>query len=249
MMIITIVSIAIAMVAVISAADIDLPNVNPSGQTVSVNGEYTATTEPTEATIVIGFENEADTAAAAQKENSDEMANVLVALRKAGLSDDDFKTLNYNLWDRPVCETGYYGRDDSDCESTYHASHTLEVTTDKLDLVGIYLDAAIEGGANNIHNVRFSVSEEEQNELKADALEKATRDARTKADALAAGMGLKVYRVISISDSSWDYGVHRMAYAEIEEASAVAGGVHADTQILAGDVEVSARVYAEFELA
>ena len=102
------------------------------------------------------------------------------------------------------------------------------------------------GRKQYVYNKQFI---EEQNELKADALEKATRDARTKADALAAGMGLKVYRVISISDSSWDYGVHRMAYAEIEEASAVAGGVHADTQILAGDVEVSARVYAEFELA
>jgi len=248
-MIITIVSIAIAMVAVISAADIDLPNVNPSGQTVSVNGEYTATSEPTEATIVIGFENEADTAAAAQKENSDEMANVLVALRNAGLSDDDFKTLNYNLWDRNDCDYRYGYEDDCD-STTYHASHTLEVTTDKLDLVGVYLDAAIEGGANNIHNVRFSLTEEEQNNLKAEALEKATRDARTKAEALAAGMGLKVYRVISISDSSWDFGVHKMAYADIEEAAvATAGGVHADTQILAGDVEVSARVYAEFELA
>jgi uncharacterized protein len=249
MMIITIVSIAIAIVAVISAADIDLPNVpNPSGQTVSVNGIYTAIAEPTEATIVIGFENEANTAAAAQKENADEMANVLVALRNAGLSDDDFKTLNYNLWDRRSCPN-VYGMDESNCEKTYHASHTLEVTTDKLDLVGVYLDTAIEGGANNIHNVRFSVSEEKQNELKAEALEKATKDARTKADALARGMGLEVYRVVSISDSSWDLGIHKVAYAEIEEASAVAGGVHADTQILSDDVEVTARVYAEFELA
>lgn len=244
MMIITIFAVAVAIIAVLIAADIDLPSMpNPDGQTVSVTGTYTAKSEPTQATLVIGFENEAETAEKAQKMNSDEMANVLIALRLAGLTDDDFKTLNYNIWDRKSCW------DCANPETVYVASHTLEVTTDNVDMMGRYLDIAVDAGANNIHNVRFSVTEEEQAEMKKEVIEKATQDAKDKADALAAGLGLEVYRVIHISDTSWDYGPHRVMYAEIEEAAVTASGVHADTQVIPGDVEISARVNAQFELA
>jgi uncharacterized protein len=247
MMIITVAAIAIAVSATLFAVGVELPDVSrPSGQTVSVTGTYTAEAEPTQATIVIGFENEADTAEEAQTKNSDEMEMVLARLRYEGLTDDNFETLNYNVWDQRSCW---------DCASpkiTYRASHTLEITTDNLDKVGKYLDVAVAAGANNVQNVRFSVEEEQQNELKKEAIEKATKDARDKAEAMAAGLGLKVRTVVSISDSSWDYGPHRVAYAEIEKATAVAmadSGAHAQTQVIPGDVEVSARISATFELA
>ena len=242
-----------AILVAIFATGVDLPVIpNPSGQTVSVTGTYTAKAEPTQATLIIGFENEAETASEVQQLNADEMGNVLVALRKAGLSDDDFETLNYNLWDRKSCpEVRHvsYSDDEGCSETVYHASHTLEVTTDKVDMIGRYLDVAIAAGAENIHSVRFSVDEDAQNEMKKEALEKATRDARDKADALAAGMGMKVYRVVSITDSGSNYKPYPMMYAEMDEARAAVGGVHADTQIVASDVEVYATVYAEYELA
>jgi uncharacterized protein len=245
---------AFAILVAIFATGVDLPVIpNPSGQTVSVTGTYTAKAEPTQATLIIGFENEAETASKAQQLNADEMGNVLVALRKAGLSDDDFETLNYNLWDRKSCpEVRHVSYDDGygyDCENVYVASHTLEVTTDKVDMVGRYLDIALAAGAENIHSVRFSVDEDAQNEMKKDALEKATRDARDKADALAAGMDMEVYRVVSITDSNSNYKPYPMMYAEMDEARAAVGGVHADTQIVASEVEVYATVYAEYELA
>ena len=239
---------AFAIIVAIFAIGVDLPVIpNPNGQTVSVTGTYTAKAEPTQATLIIGFENKAGNAAEAQQLNADEMGNVLVALRRAGLSDDDFKTLNYNLWNRDEPCRIYYG--DEECASGYYASHTLEVTTDKVDMIGRYLDVAIAAGAENIHSVRFSVDEDAQNEMKKEALEKATRDARDKADALAAGMGMKVYRVVSITDSGSNYKPYPMMYAEMDEARALSGGVHADTQIVASEVEVYATVYAEYELA
>ena len=251
MKIITIASIAIAIVAVLFASGIQLPSIpNPDGQIVSVTGTYTAKAEPTQATLIISFENEAETADKAQQLNADEMATVLGALKANGLNEDDFKTLNYNIWDRKSCpeirHVAYY--DDESCtETVYHASHTLEVTTDNIDMIGIYLDVAVNYGAENVHSVRFSVTEEAQNELKKEALEKATKDARSKAEALAAGMGLEVYRVVSITDSNLNYRPYPVMY-DAKEAS-MASGVHADTHIVASDVEVYATVYAEFELA
>jgi uncharacterized protein len=251
MKIITIASIAIAIVAVLFASGIQLPSIpNPDGQIVSVTGTYTAKAEPTQATLIISFENEAETADKAQQLNADEMATVLGALKANGLNEDDFKTLNYNIWDRKSCpEIRHTAYDyNYDCESVYVAGHTLEVTTDNIDMIGIYLDVAVNYGAKNVHSVRFSVTEDTQNEMKNEALEKATKDARNKAEALAAGMGLKVYRVVSISDSNSDYRNYPVMYADMAE-SVSAGGVHADTQIVASDVEVYATVYAEFELA
>lgn len=230
----------IAIIVVILASGYTLPHIpNPDGRVVSVNGAYTAKAEPTRATLIIGFENTGNTAESAQKKNADEMANVLVALRRNGLTDDNFKTINYNIWD-----SRDYRQPDS--AKTYHATHTLEISTDKLSMIGRYLDIAVSAGAKNVHSVRFSVSEEKQNELKKEALEKATQDARDKAEALASGLGLRVYNVVSIQDSSWDVGIHRVMAAEIDYART---GVHADTQVIPGDVEVSARVHAEFELA
>ncbi len=252
MMVITIVAIAIAISAVLFASGIEFPSIpNPDGQTVSVTGTYTAKADPTQATIVIGFENDADTAEDAQTKNSDEMEMVLARLKYEGLTDDNFKTLNHNVWDRQELATciALAGVECPKHITTYHASHTLEITTENLDKVGKYLDVAVAAGANNVQNVRFAVSEEQQNELKKEAIEKATQDARDKAEAMAAGLGLKVHKVVSVSDSSWDYGPHRVMYSEIEETALAASGVHAETQVLPGDVEVSARISATFELA
>ena len=89
--------LAAIVVIVLAASFGGLRLPNPNGQTVSVTGTYTAKAEPTEATIVIGFENEADTAAVAQQENADEMAGILTSLRNAGLTDDNFETKHESI--------------------------------------------------------------------------------------------------------------------------------------------------------
>src|SRR5437667_27280 len=81
---------------------------------------------------------------------------------------------------------------------TYHASNTAQITVRKLDQLSAVLQAAVDAGANNIYGVSMSLSD--SSALANDARAKAIADARSKADALAKAAGVKLGRIISISE-------------------------------------------------
>jgi len=210
------------------------------GRTIQTTGTYTVSMEPDEAVLVIGFESTADTAALAQDKNARQMADILNALRYQGLDDDNFKTLNFYVGEE------YSWRNGNRDIDGYQATHTLEVTFEDVNSAGRFLDAAVKAGANDVRNIRFQLTDDHKNELKREAIARATQDARDKAEAMAMGSGSRIKRVVSISDSDWNPRPYLMAGTALEEAksAAVIG-----TQIQSGDVEVTARVTATYELA
>jgi uncharacterized protein YggE len=235
--------IALIMGAVLFLA-VFQPNINippiGDGRQITTQGTYTVEEEPDFAKILINFESFGDTAEEAQQENADAMFDIIRSLKKEGLTDDDLETTNYNI--NPQYEWRYEQRE----TNGYRASHTLEVTIDDYENVGKYLDAAVSAANTQIFSVRFELTERNQAELKSEAIYEATRDARDKADAMASGLGMKVVRAVSASDSYWDYGP---VYAMAETAAASIEPYHEQTRIQAGDVEVTARINAVFEIA
>ncbi len=236
--------LAIALVLAIVRPEINIPDIGEAQQ-VSTTGSYTVKESPDFATILIGFESSGNTAEEAQQKNSDQMYDITLALKRKGLTEDDLKTANYYVgpqynWERGNREI-----------VGYRATHTLEVTVEDYRYVGKYLDAAVSAGATQTYSVRFELDEAHQSELKKEALTKATQDARDKADAMAEGLGKRVIKAVSVSDNMWDYGpVYAMeAKAGAEIAMANIEPYHEPTQIQVGDVEVSARVNAVFEIA
>jgi hypothetical protein len=211
-----------------------------TAQTISTSGQYEIKAEPDTATLVIEFDNLAPTAKQAQDTNARSMEDIRNALIREDLTEDNFKTMNYFVGPE------YEWTSDGQKLTGYRARHTLEITTDDIAHIGIYIDAAIGAGANNIQEVRFSLSTEKENQLKAQAISNATQDAKNKADAMAAGLGTKVKKVVSISDQSFYYQPYRYALSE-EVRAGTAKAV--DTQISPGQVDITAQVQAVFELA
>ena len=160
--------------------------------TITVVGEGRVTMKPDIAQINIGIEIVGDTVEEASTEAAAAMDAVLATLTDQGVEQKDIQTSGYNVWvERP------YGTEGPTGQTLYHVNNTVSVTIRDLDKVGTILDATIEGGANNIYGVNFSVAD--PSPLMSEGREKAVADARAKAEELARLNNVTLGDIVSIS--------------------------------------------------
>jgi uncharacterized protein YggE len=160
---------------------------------IMVMGEGKASAEPDLVVITIGVETRAATADRAAEENSERMAQVMDALQRREIAEEDIQTVDYSIraeidWD-----------DDERRILGYVVSNSVSVKIRDVDQVGDVLDAVTDAGANNIHGIQFTF--DDPTELREEARAEAMADAQSKAQALAslAGVGLGKPRIISES--------------------------------------------------
>ncbi len=73
--------------------------------------------------------------------------------------------------------------------SGYRGSYTVLVTLDDLSLIGRVIDGAVEAGANTVLGISFGLKD--PSKARREALAKAVREAREKAEAIAQAAGLQ----------------------------------------------------------
>jgi uncharacterized protein YggE len=163
-----------------------------SQPTVVTHGRAIVTARPDRAFVVIAAESRSRNSGDAQKQNATAMTSVLEKIQQAGIPKDAIRTIGYDL--QP--EFDYAGGRQT--FRGYLARNTVEVRLDDIDRVGVVIDAAAAGGATTITGVRFDVRDRAG--LEREALRLAVADARGRADALAAGAGAKIERVVRIEE-------------------------------------------------
>ena len=191
--------------------------------TVSVIGESELDVEPDKAEMFIQIETRADNAKDAEDENSIISNDVIDALKKAGIASDEIETDRFSIYPLYDWDEGYQNL------VGYRAEHTLKITTTDTDKVGIYLDAAVDAGANEVQRVDFGLTREKEKEVYSEALVRASQIAEEKADSIAASLGLRLGNVISVAESSagytpyryYDYGVGEMAVKATGESTPI----------------------------
>jgi uncharacterized protein YggE len=169
------------------------PNPNPQTPTIVTVGEATIRRAPDQAFISVSVETHARVPRDAQKQNADGMAAVQQRLADAGIPKDAVRTTGYSIQQEFDFTNGRRVPRD------YTARNGVEIRVDAVDRVGEILDAVVQAGATSVTGVRFDVKD--RTALERDALRHAVEDARARADALAAGAGRTVDRVIRIDDS------------------------------------------------
>jgi uncharacterized protein YggE len=204
-------------------------------QVAEVAGSYSVTIEPELARVSVGYVNTGSTAEAAQDANANVMNAVKSALEAAGV--EDVETVSFSVYP----EYDYSGR--TRRVTGYTARHILQIETENINEVGNYIDIAVNSGANQINSIEFDVSDGTRKELRSKALSKASEDARDKADAIADGLGMRVMKVVSVTDQSSYVSPYYRGLAVAE------AGVMGDTEITPGDLEVSANVRVTFGIA
>lgn len=157
--------------------------VAPTGPQIVMSAEGQARTTPDRATILIGVQTRALTAAAAAADNARRQRAVLDTMRALGLRNDQLSTLNYSVYPEM--------RYDKDLQQTrivgYAVSNTVRVELKRVDMVGSAIDAALGKGANQINSLVFTSSNMDQ--ARRSALAMAVEQARADAEAVARAAG------------------------------------------------------------
>jgi len=194
-------------------------------------GEATVSIKPDQATINIGVVTQGNTAASAAAQNAKQTDGVLADLRKMISNRDQLKTTSYSV--SPNYQTPKPGAPPT--ISGYTATNIVEVSLDDLAQVGKVIDAVLQSGANNIQRLQFGLKNPQA--ARSQALREASVQARANAEAIAAGLGVRVVRVLSVEERETG-GIR-----PLQRSMAVAA-----TQIESGTVDVNAFVTLKVEI-
>jgi len=164
-------------------------------RTISVSGTGTVKQVPDIADLNVGVVVQRATVRDAQAAAADAMQGVLKALRAAGVADRDITTTTLSL--QPVY------RDATASEPKivgYELRNGVVATIRDLARLSDAVDGALSGGGSTLDGITFRVADPAGPE--AQARTQAMKDARAKADALAAAAGVRIVGVASISETT-----------------------------------------------
>ncbi len=212
---------------------------------LSVRGEAILNVSPDQVMVNLGVTSEANTAQQALSSNNDNMNAMMRALKKLGLGKDEYKTQQFQvhpMWSRrprnPAPEWGakIIG---------YRVTNSLQVRTQKMQLAGDIIGAAMSAGANTVNSVQFGLAD--AREFRAQAIKQAMENAQTDAQTLAAASGDKIKRTLSLNlDNAVATPMHVQPQAQMMGRAMAMDG--AAPPIEAGDVNVQASVSVIYEL-
>lgn len=233
MIVIIVAIIAVAAIVIVNSLTGDERN------TVSATGNSQLTAEPDKVEISILAQSEKDTAEAAKNKISEITDNVIKGLKLIGISEDEISTENYNIYPQ------YDWTDGKQRLKGYQASNYIKVKTSKFDLAGKVVDTAVDSGAL-INYINFELSTQKSNELKTQALAEASKDAKTKAEALASGLDKKLGELVSVSSQDYFYQPYPLFAAR--EGVAMAEASKVATNLPEGSIDVTAAVSVVYEI-
>ncbi|MGZ8363975.1 MAG: SIMPL domain-containing protein, partial [Caulobacteraceae bacterium] len=150
-------------------------------------------TAPDMATISMGVQVEARTAAAAMRDNAVRMNQVVAALRQAGIADKDIQTSGLSLNPQYT-----YADNQPPVLRGYQASNMVTVQVNDLARLGPPIDAVVGAGANNLNGISFGLKDSLAAENQARLL--AVQALQAKAALYANATGYRVSRLVSLSE-------------------------------------------------
>lgn len=191
-------------ISAVTAAVVAVGAATPSSAQSSVTlapqivttGSGEATVAPDRATIMIGVQSKAATAAAAGADNARRQKAVLDTLKALGLTPDLLSTMNYNVFP----ETQYNQTTGTSRVTGYTVTNTVRADVRQIGDVGRLIDAALAKGANEISSLQFYSSKADS--ARHAALAKAVASARADAEALARAAGGGLGMLMELSTTS-----------------------------------------------
>jgi uncharacterized protein YggE len=202
----------------------------PASGTVSVVGNGSVETQPDTAAASFGITTQAQTAHEAMSLNSQAMAKVIDALKRAGIAGRDLQTQYVSV------EPRYDGQGRE--VTGYMASNSVSATVRKLSRVGDVIDVGIAAGADNVSGP--SLSRADRDKLYDEALESAVSDAKAKADVLAHAAGVSLGAVESVTENPQMGGAVPLSFAALR--------ADAETPIEPGRTNITASVRVVFAI-
>jgi hypothetical protein len=170
------------------------PGISPH---ITTTGSGEARISPDRATIFVGVQSRATTAAAAGNDNARRQKAVLDTLKALGLTTDQLSTLNYNVSPEMVYPQTGGG---TPKVTGYVVTNTVRADVRRIDDVGKLIDAALAKGANEISSLQFYSSKADS--ARRAAMAEAVKNAQADAEVLARASGGSLGGIIEVSTGS-----------------------------------------------
>ena len=204
----------------------------PSDRTLTFSGSGDVQLQPDTAMIGVSVHGGGTSSDDAQGVASDKMKAILGALRALA---------SVHIADADLVTQGVQTSRDWEHEGHYVSDQSLSVTLHDPAQAGEVMAAATKAGADSVDGPSFSLAE--QSAAYRDALRSALADARSKADAAAAAMGVQILGTTTISENNGGGGP--IMYA----ADAAGKAASSAPPVQIGPVTVSAAVTVTFAYA
>ena len=229
-------SLLLAGTAFAQTAPVAAPMTPSDGTLLSISAQAEARRVPDVATLSAGVVTQAADANAAMRANATQMDKVMAAIKAAGIAERDIRTSGISL--NPQYK---YVENQSPTITGYQASNTVDLKGRDVARLGKVLDALVASGANQVNGPNFEIDQPEPvyDQARRDALQKA----QARAEMYAKALGLKVRRIVSISEGGGyrpPMPMPMMAMARAKNES--------DTSVAPGETTLTANLDVVFEL-
>lgn len=210
---------------------------------ITIEGRGEVTAKPDMAQINSGVTSQGANAREALDANSAAMAELIAALKEAGIEARDIQTSGFSV------NPNYVYSDARDANGYtlppkiegYQVANSVTVTVRDLDALGSILDKSVTVGANTINGVTFAVAD--PSDLYDEARKAAFEDARAKAELYATAAGGKLDDIESISETQGFNAPQPVAmYSMRAEAQS------ADVPVEGGELTFAINVNVQWEL-
>lgn len=211
---------------------------------IRVSGQGIISAPPDVAFLTLGASVRRDTAGEAFNRAEELVAALTAVLTGAGVAERDIQTRQFSL-------SPEYGRSIENQPAPvigWRATHTVSVKLRDFTTIGPTIDKAVSalGTEALIQGISFGI--EDTNALVARARDAAIADARGKADAIARRMGVRVGRLLYVSETSAPPPTPTQNTADAPVAAPAFGGASRAAVISAGEQSLSVTVECIFDI-
>ena len=172
----------------------------PSTLTVSAEGKIRVS--PDKALVRLAVETAGESLETVQEQNRKSMRQILDRLQELGIEEKHMQTSSLNVTPhyppRTRRQTGDPPLPEVPKIIGYTVNHSLTVEVHELDRIGRVVDAALKAGANRFSQIAWALKDERPAQL--EALKVASQDAREKAKVLAGALGVKLDRLLEVTE-------------------------------------------------
>lgn len=227
-----------ATVAAVPASAQDVAIARPvAGTRLDISATGTVSRVPNLAIISAGVVTRSSTASGAIAQNATRMERVRAALRRAGIEDRDIQTSSINL--NPDYR---YQENQPPVLTGYQASNNVSIKFRDIRNSGTILDALVAEGANQINGPSLTIDKPET--AYDEARGKALGVGRARAELYARSLGMRVVRLLSVSEGGGFSRPPMPMYARAEMGQAA----DAKTSIDPGSQDLEVSLSMSFEL-
>jgi uncharacterized protein YggE len=209
-----------------------------------VTGQGEVTVTPDLALLVVGVEAQEDSVAEAQAKASSAMNDLMTALRNSGIEEKDIQTRYFRIDQR----TRWDNIKDEEIITGYEVTNTVTVKIRDIDNAGSIVDVAVEAGGDYIRINSFTFTVEDPTEYYDEAREKASEDAKDKAEKLAKQNNVRLGEPTFISESSYSSSGYRVTTYGLDSMAIPAPTINIPTSVSPGELDVILTVQVAYSI-